>query len=207
MFPLIDLLHIATGVLLFAIVLRFAVLQANAAEPRASTGDSIRFFLLVLASLFVWQAPILFLNVEIGGDESLMLAQAMKFKTDFLPWRSVDGTTSGPLNSYALMWPFLFGLKVSHFTARLTVLACDFIALFFAQKAFSRVVNPARSFLAVIPILAFFLLSHKQEFVDTQVFICLSQSFPLPSGLRSRLIKIPAIPLFFSWGSCSGRSR
>ncbi len=162
---LLDLLFIALGSLLFGAVLRVAIQQARSDDPESRPKEWL-FFTLVLASLLVWQAPIILLNVEIGGDESLMLAQAMKFKTDFLPWRSVDGTTSGPLNSYVLMWPFLFGMKLSHLTARLTVLACDFLTIFFAQRAFSRIVSPARSFLAVIPILGFFLLAHKQEFIE-----------------------------------------
>ncbi|WP_170157086.1 hypothetical protein [Roseimicrobium gellanilyticum] len=42
-------------------------------------------------------------------DESLMMAQAMRYEHDLMPWRSVDTTTSGPLNSWAfylMRWVF-----------------------------------------------------------------------------------------------------
>jgi hypothetical protein len=53
--------------------------------------------------LFLLRLPGALLPFELDPDESQMYAQALKFRADPVPWRSVDTTTSGPLNSYALV--------------------------------------------------------------------------------------------------------
>lgn len=42
-------------------------------------------------------------------DESQMLSQAMKFLLDPRPWKAVDGTTGGPLNSYFISFFLIIG--------------------------------------------------------------------------------------------------
>ncbi|HEV3028611.1 MAG TPA: hypothetical protein VG457_13620, partial [Planctomycetota bacterium] len=46
---------------------------------------------------------------ELNVDESQMMSQAMKYLVDPIPWRSVDGTSSGPLNTYPLTLLLLLG--------------------------------------------------------------------------------------------------
>ena len=48
---------------------------------------------------------------ELNVDESQMLSQGMKFLVDPMPWRSVDGATSGPLNSYIISLLLLVGIS------------------------------------------------------------------------------------------------
>ena len=47
--------------------------------------------------------PFLMFDGPVNPDESQMLAQAIALQHDPVFWRSVDGTTAGPLNSY-LIW-------------------------------------------------------------------------------------------------------
>jgi len=49
-----------------------------------------------------------------------MIASAMKFVTNPNSWQSVDGTSSGPVNSFMLMWPALFGKDIGFVVARVT---------------------------------------------------------------------------------------
>jgi hypothetical protein len=51
---------------------------------------------------------------ELNIDESLMLAQASRYAHDFVPWRSVDGTTSGPVNTWALLAAHWFGMPLTY---------------------------------------------------------------------------------------------
>src|SRR2546425_4207337 len=46
-------------------------------------------------------------------DESQMIAQAITAARYPIPWKDFDGTTSGPLNTYALLLPRLFGFSIS----------------------------------------------------------------------------------------------
>ena len=71
-------------------------------------------------------------------DEAQMIAQAITAAHHPIPWRSFDGTTSGPLNTYALLLSQLVGLGVSVVGARVVALVFAFVtiaALFLAVRA------------------------------------------------------------------------
>ena len=50
--------------------------------------------------LLAWRWPFLLQASEYNPDESQLLAGALTLTRDPVFWRSVDGTTSGPLNFY-----------------------------------------------------------------------------------------------------------
>ncbi|KAB7727104.1 hypothetical protein F5984_22995 [Rudanella paleaurantiibacter] len=83
-------------------------------------------FSLVL--LFLLRLPSICFNNEINPDESQMITQAMTLAQDPVYFRSVDGTTGGPLDSYALVVPSWVGLPFDYISAHL--LAFGLIALF-----------------------------------------------------------------------------
>ena len=78
------------------------------------------FVFLSLTVLVVLRLPTFFLNAPLNADEAQFLANAIKFRSNMNTWLSVDTTTSGPINSYLLMWPFLFGADVGFGAARIT---------------------------------------------------------------------------------------
>jgi hypothetical protein len=51
---------------------------------------------------------------ELNIDESLMLAQAARYAHDIVPWRSVDGTTSGPISSWVLLIAHWLGMPLTY---------------------------------------------------------------------------------------------
>jgi hypothetical protein len=63
--------------------------------------------------------PIIRYPAELNADESQMLAQAMRYTRDFMPWRGVDGTSGGPLNSLYLLVPHLLGMRLYYPDAHL----------------------------------------------------------------------------------------
>lgn len=52
--------------------------------------------------------------VELNPDESQLMVQALRYADDMLPWRSVDGTTSGPLNSWFVLLVRTLGLPFTY---------------------------------------------------------------------------------------------
>jgi len=69
--------------------------------------------------LVVLRLPTFFLNVPLNPDEAQFLASAIEFRGNINTWLSVDTTTSGPINAYPLMWPFLFGVDTGFAVARI----------------------------------------------------------------------------------------
>jgi hypothetical protein len=72
---------------------------------------SLAAAIVIVASLSLLRIPSMISPQELNVDESQMLSQAMKFIVDPVPWRAVDGTSSGPLNSYFISLFLLIGLK------------------------------------------------------------------------------------------------
>jgi hypothetical protein len=97
-----------------------------------------------IAALIASRWPVVMINRPLNPDEGQMIAGAMKLALDPVSWRSVDTTSSGPLNSMVLMWPYLFGKPVTFASARLTGLALIVAAWFFIYKSLSHVTPAAR---------------------------------------------------------------
>jgi hypothetical protein len=73
---------------------------------------------------------------ELNVDESLMLAQTSRYAADIVPWRSVDGTTSGPINTWALSVAHRLGMPLTysgaHFFA--AILLASTVALLYCAS-------------------------------------------------------------------------
>src|SRR5260221_11262387 len=77
------------------------------------------FFGLIFFLLLVLPWPSIKDPQELNVDESQMLAQGLRYLSHPIPWRDVDGTTSGPLNSLLLSVPMLFGAPASYEISRI----------------------------------------------------------------------------------------
>ena len=68
--------------------------------------------------LFLARLPVILFNAEINPDESQMLTQAITLSKINWVWGvAVDGTTSGPLNSYLLWFSHLLGFPLNYVSA------------------------------------------------------------------------------------------
>lgn len=81
------------------------------------------YCLLLIVALFIARLPT-FLPGPVHPDEPVFLAGAMKLRHYPVFWQSVDGTTSGPLNYFALTFLNLLGLPLGFPTARLLNIIC-----------------------------------------------------------------------------------
>src|SRR5579862_3568791 len=89
-------------------------------RPRPSWLDQpVIFFLVVCGCLLVLRWPEIIWPQGINPDEAQTFAQAMRFCVHPVPWRDVDGNTSGPFTSMLLSLPLNFGAPVAWQTARL----------------------------------------------------------------------------------------
>jgi hypothetical protein len=62
-------------------------------------------------------------------DEGTSIAMAMKYLSDPVPWRSVDGVTCGPLSTWVALWAPFIGLDLNYLTLRMTAAGLIVIAL------------------------------------------------------------------------------
>jgi hypothetical protein len=68
------------------------------------------YLALSMLLLLVMRLPVIVFNRELNPDESQMLSHAITLFQDPVYWRSVDGTTIGPLDNYLLVIPKIVGI-------------------------------------------------------------------------------------------------
>jgi hypothetical protein len=87
--------------------------------PRAS-----RLLPALAAGIVVSRIPAVRYAAELNLDESQMMAQALRYQLDLIPWRAVDGTTSGPLNSWFLLAAHWLGMPLHYSAVHLLAALC-----------------------------------------------------------------------------------
>lgn len=123
------------------------------------------FLVSMLGLLFLLRLPSIVFDYEINPDESQMITQALTLRHDPVYFRSVDGTTGGPLDSYFLILPSLIGLPFDYITAHLTafflISACLWLLFRTARLWFG---EPAAR-LALLPLVLVLGLTQNGDFL------------------------------------------
>ncbi|QRR02801.1 hypothetical protein [Dyadobacter sandarakinus] len=117
-----------------------------------------RLFLLLCLTLFVFmRLPAIVFNRELNPDESQMLSHAITLFQDPVYWRSVDGTTIGPLDNYLLVIPRILGFQINYTSGRLMGMLCSAGALTFLFLSLKNWFSGGRrwAFAATVIMLAF----------------------------------------------------
>ncbi|MCE7067612.1 hypothetical protein [Dyadobacter sp. CY326] len=89
------------------------------------------FILSAIILLIFMRLPVIVFNRELNPDESQMLSHAITLFQDPVYWRSVDGTTIGPLDNYLLVIPKLLGFQIDYTSGRIMGLLCAGGAMLF----------------------------------------------------------------------------
>lgn len=136
----------------------------------AARGKSLRFAAggfaaLLFLFLLAWRWPFLLCAHEYNPDESQFIAGALTLAHDPVFWRSVDGTTSGPLNFYVLLPLRWFGLPLDYFTVRLAGLLLCWGALLGVLRLLRSTVAPGAARLAVLAGAVFLAVVIEPDFV------------------------------------------
>lgn len=106
-----------------------------------------------------------FLKGHLNVDEQQFIAGAMKLLQDPIFWRSVDGTTSGPLNIYILTVPAFFGFNLDAATSRCVGLILVFIAVLGLYYSLRYLYSKAIARLSLIPVITTFALMREPDYI------------------------------------------
>lgn len=153
------------ALLVLALFLASAIAPAVAKDTRHAAFRGLARLLchpaayLVLGGLAIlaFRWPVLYFPRLLDHDEAQMGAQAIKFFTDIVPWRSVDGTTSGPLNSMWLMLPRLLGGEIDWTSIRFMGLVCVFGTVGFTYGALRELGGEALGRAGALPLAFFYM--------------------------------------------------
>jgi len=66
------------------------------------------------ATIIASRIPAIICDCELNVDESQLIAQVRRYQLDLLPWRSVNGDTGGPLNTWYLLLAHLLGMPLEY---------------------------------------------------------------------------------------------
>ncbi len=178
------------GLAAFLLVLSALAACFNPQSPRRWNRPLVFAALLALA-LFAFRWPLLFDNRELSNpDESHMVASALVLQSDPVFWRSVDGTTHGPLAQYPLALLGALGARLDYTTARLFALALAWSTLVFTWLALrvrfgdglARVLTlPAAALQIVTPFWDFVQYSSEHvpaALLATATWLILAEAYP-----------------------------
>ncbi len=142
---------------------------------------------LLLLTLLAWRWPGLCSLIDFNPDESQLAAGALTLLHDPLYWRSVDGTTSGPVNFYALV-PFLVWDDLpAVFATRLGGVFFLWGALALTFAFLRRASGGAAALLGLLPAWLFAAVTTDWDFVH-----CSSEQASLPLIAGSALLLLTA---------------
>ena len=138
----------------------------NKSYPTITTSPfllSYEYSLLAVLSilLLAQKLPFILYNDQLNPDESQMLTQAITLDYDPVFWRSVDGTTGGPINSYLILLLKHVGFSFDYFTLHLLSVFLIITSLITTYCTLRLFYGPKSSFLSLlIPFQFFFFTKH-----------------------------------------------
>jgi hypothetical protein len=150
------------GWTLLAVAGAWALRDAWAQPTALSPGW--KWWALIAAILLAFRWPLVWVPHQFNPDESQLIAGAITLRHDPVFWRSVDGSTAGPVDYYPLL-PAAWGNGyASYAIARLIGLAAVFGTIFFAGKTLAAIARTTVARVAVLPALAFHALTTNPDF-------------------------------------------
>ncbi|GAA4468266.1 hypothetical protein GCM10023189_53260 [Nibrella saemangeumensis] len=118
-----------------------------------------------LVLLFLLRLPSIVYNQEINPDESQIITQAMTLRQDPVYFRSVDGTTGGPLDSYFLILPSFLGFPFDYITAHLTAYGLVAVSLWLLFRTAQVWFGTRAARLALLPLVLLLGLTRNGDFI------------------------------------------
>jgi len=123
------------------------------------------FLVLCIGLLAFMRMPAIVFNRELNADESQMLSHAITLYQDPVYWRSVDGTTIGPLDNYLLVIPKIFGFQIDYTSGRVMGLLCCIGALLFVFSAMKKWFGESTARVAFTAPVIFLAFTQENDFV------------------------------------------
>ncbi len=126
--------------------------------------DLVFFFAIFFISGLM-RLPIFLYNLPLNPDESQMLTQGLTLTVDPLLYRSVDPTTSGPINNYLLALFSILGFKLDFHLAHILSWFITNLSIFFFYKVLKELLLTTVAQLALIPTVAFVTFTQNANYV------------------------------------------
>ena len=120
---------------------------------------------LMVACVFLLRMPAILYAHELGEDESQMFSQGMRFLVDPVPWRGVDGTTSGPLNSYLVSLVLLLGIKPGFVMGHVLAAVLICLQLVVAHRTLLRLGSQRTAAWGMVPMVLFFCITGINDYL------------------------------------------
>jgi hypothetical protein len=149
----------------FAVVAVCGMFSGRADAWLSRRSGTLGYLALAASVLLAARWPTLFVRDPLNQDEAQALAQAITALHDPIPWGGFDPNTAGPLNTYALTLPALFGLHLSFLTTRVIALLLEFGAIVTLYASAAICFDAALGRVAIVPAVAFFSLATEDHFV------------------------------------------
>jgi hypothetical protein len=147
-----------------------------------------------LVLLLLSRVPAMRCAFELDRDESQMAAQAMRYAQDLTPWRSVEGETNGPLDSWLLLAAHELGMPLRY--QALHVLAALLLAaiLLATYAALRRLVGETGAGVGLAAGAWWLAWAPVQEFVHYSSELVPALLLSLAVGAIARARRAPAGP-------------
>ena len=123
-------------------------------------------FLIIFISLLITKSNAYLLSFEnLNPDEAQMISNAIGLFNKNFNIFEFDGTTSGLLNSFILLWPLVLNLEITFLTAKLTsILLISSITYILFKIIFAQTKNFKTTFLLFSPFFIFFIFTKDPDF-------------------------------------------
>lgn len=142
------------------------VVQKEELSERKWRGLFAVFCLGLALLLPLWRWHSLTYQGEINVDEGSEIALGLKYLSDPIPWRSVDGITCGPLSTWVFLWAPLAGVKLSYFTLRLTALVLIHGATVATVLSIKEMIGKRYCLLCIFPAVTLFATTLQSDFLS-----------------------------------------
>ena len=123
-------------------------------------------FLIIFISLLIAKSNAYLLSFEnLNPDEAQMISNAIGLFNKNFNIFEFDGTTSGLLNSFILLWPLILNLEITFLTAKLTsIFLISSITYILFKIIFAQTKNLKTTFLLFSPFFIFFIFTKDPDF-------------------------------------------
>jgi hypothetical protein len=165
--PLLDARLLIAGLLwiaLFTLCVSSALRRSKTPIQAKSRFEAL-FLVLVSAALVAWRWRSLAYNGEINVDEGSHIAALQRFLLDWMPWRSVETGTCGPLNFWIVLWAPILGLPLNYYTLRITGIILNFLLIWGLRNCLGQIVGHRLSYIFVLPIVSLILFTINLDFL------------------------------------------
>ena len=121
--------------------------------------------LIFLVLIFGRIGTSLFYPGNLNPDEMQMGANALRIFNYGINLNSIDGTSSGILNSLVLCWPLIFDLNITYVSIRLSALVLIALVTFFTFKILKELSNYYLAIIFILPLVLFYSFTKDPDFL------------------------------------------